>query len=312
MTVWDAITNPEKMALWFYKATIDLRPGGKMVIYFPDGTPSNCTITRVEPGRVFEFIWENEEGPDELGLWELFPEGDNGCKLVFNYSRINEGYAINVPTGWHLTLDHLEEVLNGRRDPIPDTGPHSPEKVALKAKYAAIWYQRFPPFRLSSHYGTAQAVDGTYDIVFERLLPHPVSKVWEALTAPEKLALWLGGPAEVDLRVGGKVRLGLLMTTVEGVITKLEREKLLEYTWGPDNTVRWELRDAGDGQCKLVFTETGAAAEDLPGAVPGWHGYLDFLEMMLNGRQVLPFPLEGWQEIAREVTEKYRTVLPVS
>lgn len=119
MTVWDAITHPDKLALWFFPVTPDLRPGGKMEIRFPDGTPSYCTITQVEPGRLFEFIWESmDEGPDELARWELFPEGDSGCKLVLNYTRLIDRYAISVPTGWHNMLDHLEEVLQGRRQKI--------------------------------------------------------------------------------------------------------------------------------------------------------------------------------------------------
>ena len=32
----------------------------------------------------------------------------------------------------------------------------------------------------------------------------PVAAVWEALTVPERLADWLGRPADLDLRVGGR------------------------------------------------------------------------------------------------------------
>lgn len=313
MTVWDAITHPEKLALWFFPVTLDLRPGGKMEIRFPDGTPSYCTITQVEPGRLFEFIWESmDEGPDELARWELFPEGDSGCKLVLNYSKLIDRYAISVPTGWHNMLDHLEEVLQGRREPFDDFVADSPEQQALQAKYAAMWHRQFAPFRLSSHYGRVQPANGRYDIVFERQLAHSAGQVWEAITRPEKLALWFGGASEVDLQPGGKIRVGMLMTTVEGTITRVEKEKLLEYRWGPDSIIRWELYDNGNGTCRLVFTETAAAAEDLPDAMPGWHGYLDFLEMVLNGGRMPAFPIEGWPEIAKEVTEKYKAVLPVA
>jgi uncharacterized protein YndB with AHSA1/START domain len=309
MTVWDAITNPEKLAVWFFPVTMDLRPGGKMVVQFPDGTPSNCWIMRVEPGRVFEFIWENTDGPDEKAVWELFPEGD-GCKLVLNYSRLSDRYAINVPTGWHVMLDHLEAVLQGRREPFEDTQGKTPEEKALQAEYAGSWFRQFAPFRLSSGYGKVQAVNGKYDIVFERLLPHPVAKVWEAITNAEKIALWSGGASAIDLRPGGKIRLGLLMATLEGTITALVNEKLLEYTLESHNIIRWELYSADNGQCRLVFTVTGNAAEDLPGAVPGWHGYLDFLAMVLDEGKVPAFPVDGWPEISKEITEKYKTILP--
>jgi uncharacterized protein YndB with AHSA1/START domain len=313
MTVWDGLTNPEKLALWFFPVTIDLRPGGKIGIRFPDGTPSTCRITQVQPGRLFEFIWESmDEGPDELARWELFPEG-NGSKLVLNYSRMIDRYAISVPTGWHVMLNDLAEVVQGRREPLPQPEGRTPEQLAIEAEYAAMWYRQFAPFKLSSNYGTVRPFNGRFDIIFERQLPHPVQQVWEAITKPEKLAQWLGGPAETDLRPGGKISIGLLMTTVEGVITRVENEKLLEYTWGADNVViRWELEDNGNGTCRLVFTETSAAAEDLPDAMPGWHGYLDFLEMVLDGEKVPAFPLEGWPEIAKEVTDRYKAVLPVT
>jgi|GEM_PF-211029 len=313
MAVWDAITNPEKLAIWFFPVTLDLRPGGKMEIRFPDGTPSYCTITQAEPGRLFEFIWESmDEGPDELARWELFPEGD-GCKLVLNYSRLIDRYAISVPAGWHNMLDDLEAVLGGQREPFSYPAEGTPEQNAVKAEYAALWYRQFTPFELSAHYGTVRPVNGRYDIVFERQLPHPVQQVWETITQPEKLSQWFGGPAEVDLQPGGKIRIGLLMTSVEGTITRLEKEKLLEYTWGETDTlIRWELHDTGNGSCRLVFTESSAAAEDLPEAMPGWHGYLDFLGMVLDGNRPPAFPLEGWNEIAREVKERYKAVLPVS
>ena len=93
----------------------------------------------------------------------------------------------------------------------------------------------------------------------------------------------------------------------------MRKEKLLEYTWGDTQTlIRWELYDNGDGSCRLVFTESSAAAEDLPEAMPGWHGYLDFLGMVLDGTPPPAFPLEGWNEIAREVKERYKMLLPAS
>ncbi len=100
------------------------------------------------------------------------------------------------------------------------------------------------------------------DIVFERLLRHPVTEVWEAITNAEKIILWSGGASAIDLRPGGKIRLGLLMATLEGIITGQENEKLLEYT--------------------------------------------------LDAGKVPAFPVDGWTEISKEITEKYKTILPVS
>jgi uncharacterized protein YndB with AHSA1/START domain len=55
-------------------------------------------------------------------------------------------------------------------------------------------------------------MDGTVNIVgndcvirFERLLKHSTDEVWAALTEPDQLHQWLAEPAEIDLRVGGRV-----------------------------------------------------------------------------------------------------------
>ena len=59
--VWDAITNPERLADWWLPfdadITVDLREGGEMVFAGTrDGEPvtMTCTILRVEPPVLFE------------------------------------------------------------------------------------------------------------------------------------------------------------------------------------------------------------------------------------------------------------------
>jgi uncharacterized protein YndB with AHSA1/START domain len=144
MTVWDAITNPDKMAVWFMKVEMELKPGARMVIYYNDehNTHSYGRVTAVEPGKLFEYVWENEDGPDELTRWELFSEGPDACKLVFTHSRIDESYAWRVPSGWHIMLDHLQEILFGRQQSFPaDTS--SPEELAIKDFYKELINKTF-------------------------------------------------------------------------------------------------------------------------------------------------------------------------
>lgn len=310
-TVWDAITDPDKMAVWFLEVEMDFKPGGKMTMRFPDEhrTETYGRIQRIEPQRLFEFVWLNDDGPDELATWQLFPEGPSNTKLMLTYSRLAEKYAINVPTGWHVMLDHLAEVIAGRTEPYPPQNGPSPEEKHVGALYAALWHKQFPVFELSGHYGTFIRKDHLFDIHFERVLQHPVKRVWEAITEPELLARWFGGEAEMDLRPGGKVRITLLMTTVEGEIIALEPQHLLEYTWGDKNTVRWELFEEGENVTRLVFTETAVDPAHFPDAAPGWHGYLDRLAYVTDGKKVPAFPLEAWPEISKEATAKYRGML---
>ena len=60
----------------------------------------------------------------------------------------------------------------------------------------------------ASRHGTVQRDGNGGTIRFERVLAHPVDRVWEAVTTPEGLAdWWLPFPASitVDLAVGGEI-----------------------------------------------------------------------------------------------------------
>jgi uncharacterized protein YndB with AHSA1/START domain len=139
-TVWDAITNPKKLAIWFMDVELKLVPGSRMIIRFrdKDKTVTYGKVTRVEPGRLFEYIWENNDGPDELATWELFPEGPKTCRLVMTYSKFTDQYVKTVPAGWHVLLDQLAKVLDGRTTSFPESEVATEEQKILQAEYAKI------------------------------------------------------------------------------------------------------------------------------------------------------------------------------
>lgn len=140
LAVWNAISDPQKMKQWFMEVEMDFRIGGKIVFRFgdPDNSESYGHITKIEPLRLFEYVWENTEGPDELAMWELFPEGKSSTRLRLTYSRLSEKYGSLASAGWHIILDHLEEVLNGRTEPFPYTGGQSDEEKNTAAEYAQM------------------------------------------------------------------------------------------------------------------------------------------------------------------------------
>ncbi len=144
-TVWDAITNPSKMSVWFTDIEMDFVVGGKMIIRFrdKDRTESYGRIKRIEPGKLFEYTWENEDGPDELATWELFPQGSSACRLMMTYQRHFDQYAKSVPAGWHVLLDQLEEMLKGRKEPYPFGDGETEEGKAMKLVYTDLWNKTF-------------------------------------------------------------------------------------------------------------------------------------------------------------------------
>jgi len=142
--VWDAITNPRKLAIWFTDIEMDFVPGGKMVIRFRDEnkTESFGKVIRLEPQKVFEYTWE-----DDLATWELFAEGKSKCKLVLTYSKMPDNYAISVPAGWHVLLDQLEEALQGRTEFPLFGGEETEAGKIMKALYADVINKKFPELK---------------------------------------------------------------------------------------------------------------------------------------------------------------------
>ena len=141
--VWEAITNTEKLSAWFTDVEMDFKPGGKIVIRFRDEnkTESFGKITRIEPPRLFEYLWE-----DELATWEVIPDGKNS-KLVLTYSKLPDSYAVSVPAGWHVLLDQLEEVLHGSSAYYPFGGEETETGRHMKAKYEDLVTSQYPELK---------------------------------------------------------------------------------------------------------------------------------------------------------------------
>ena len=148
--------------------------------------------------------------------------------------------------------------------------------------------------------------DGQPRLRFERRFPHPIAKVWRALTDAAELSGWF--PQRVrfdpDLRVGAKVHYSddpnLPDQVFHGEVLAYEPPVLLELTWGTD-VLRMELRADGDGTT-LLFTDTFATEEGSPetkaardGA--GWHLCLGHLVLVLDGEPVPPFAMDAWEAL---------------
>ena len=145
--VWDAITNPNKLAIWFTDIEMDFVLGGKMIIRFRDENKSESIgkIIRIEPPNVFEYTWE-----EELATWEIFPEGKSRCKLLLTYSKFADNYAISVPAGWHVILDQLEDALNGRKEFPLFGGEETAAARAMKAVYAGLVNKEYPDLKTAN------------------------------------------------------------------------------------------------------------------------------------------------------------------
>ena len=138
--------------------------------------------------------------------------------------------------------------------------------------------------------GTTERDGDRCTLTFRRLLPTGPADLWDAITAPQRLARWFGARATVRPGVGGLVELRWDdgEQWVRGEILAWEPPRLLEYRWtfpGEDESVvRFEIEPADGGALlSLVHRRLGPAGG---GYGPAWHAYLDRLRGLLEGEDI--------------------------
>lgn len=133
--------------------------------------------------------------------------------------------------------------------------------------------------------GTVEITEDGATVRFERHFPAQPADVWRALTDPAELARWLSD-ADIELRLGGPIQVRFDDGTMNGVITALDMNKRLSYTWiegeGHESHVSWELEDEASGTT-LRLTHVKLKASSASGFGGGWHHHLDRLEGVVAG-----------------------------
>jgi uncharacterized protein YndB with AHSA1/START domain len=141
----------------------------------------------------------------------------------------------------------------------------------------------------SEHDGTIGVhEDGRAFIRFTRTLPHPVARVWEAITRSDEMESWLAHRVAIEPRAGG--RLSLWVGNLDNpratqyAISVFDPPHVLEAVGqGTDGTLRWEVRPT-DGGCELTFSDTRPAGERASNSArAGWHFRMELLLDALDG-----------------------------
>ena len=139
--------------------------------------------------------------------------------------------------------------------------------------------------------------------MIRRAFSTTAERLFAAWTEPAQLAQWWAPPGselrsvEVDLRVGGRYRIGLFregagLFFVAGVYEMIQRPHRLAFTW------RWERpeMDIGESRVTLQFQEKGDLTEltlvhaRFPDEAArsahreGWRGILSNLDSWLNAK----------------------------
>ncbi|HTN22955.1 MAG TPA: SRPBCC family protein [Solirubrobacteraceae bacterium] len=138
---------------------------------------------------------------------------------------------------------------------------------------------------------------------FERRLPHPVARVWRAITDPEDLRNWFPGVPNFTLEAGAAF-------VVEGDaggsgrIVELDPPRLLAFSWGED-VLRFELTPDGDG-CLLTFTHAFGDLSRAAQTAAGWELCLDRLAAQVAGEPIGErASLERWPQLHERYAEAF-------
>ena len=127
----------------------------------------------------------------------------------------------------------------------------------------------------------------TWTLVLVRQLPHPPTKVWQALTDPAQLREWAPFDADRNLGTTGPVKLTTVATPAPNIsetsVKRAEAPTLLEYSWG-GNDIRWELEPLANGTRLTLWHNIGRRFVSMGAA--GWHICFDVLDRFLAGHPI--------------------------
>jgi len=151
-----------------------------------------------------------------------------------------------------------------------------------------------------------QAHDG-YKVEFDRILNHPIDKVWQAITDPGQLKYWFTD-IEMEFKPGGKLTIIFrddAKTRSYGEILRIDPPHRFEWTWEGELAV-WQLEQLGDHQTRLIFTYSRLAPEYAVKAPAGFHIMIDRLEDRLKGSSATyPFGTEEYSDDSVRMTVFY-------
>jgi uncharacterized protein YndB with AHSA1/START domain len=137
-----------------------------------------------------------------------------------------------------------------------------------------------------------QPSEATHSVIMEREMPHPVEKIWRALTQGPLIEEWL---MKNDFQpvVGHKFQFrSTPMPQWNGIIDSevlvIEPNSRLSYSWGSlglKSVVAWTLTPTKEGT-HVRMEQSGFPSKEGPyykGAIYGWQKFIGSLEQVVGG-----------------------------
>jgi uncharacterized protein YndB with AHSA1/START domain len=134
--------------------------------------------------------------------------------------------------------------------------------------------------------GTYVEVDGRPAVRFVRSYPHPIERIWRAVTTPEGLARWFPSKVELELRAGGVVTYSgdPHIADSSGRVLACSPPEYLALTWG-GSELRFRLEPLADGGCRFTLIDLLDARDAAARNAAGWDICLSELDRYLGGER---------------------------
>ena len=148
--------------------------------------------------------------------------------------------------------------------------------------------------------GTLETIDGRPALRFERMLAHPVERVWRAISDPAELRRWFPAASDWTPATGETFE----AHGGSGEVTEVDAPHRLAWTFGGDR-YSFELAAQEDG-CRLTFTHVFDDRALAAQTAAGWETYLSRLEPHLAGGHLSEEAAhKPWGEVHERYAERF-------
>ncbi|WP_219466050.1 SRPBCC family protein [Nonomuraea rhizosphaerae] len=132
--------------------------------------------------------------------------------------------------------------------------------------------------------GTYIEINGRPAVRFQRTYPHPIERVWKAVTSPEEMASWFPQRVTMEARQGGRIEFSDDPNAEidSGTILVWEPPRRFAFSWGTDE-LRLELEPDGAGGCTFTLVNLLTAQNEAARNAAGWEVCLAELDKLLLG-----------------------------
>ncbi|GAB3250372.1 hypothetical protein GCM10027562_09890 [Arthrobacter pigmenti] len=113
--LWNAVTDPDRLARWFASVSGDLREGGNFVVDFEEGDASQIArgkVTKCRAPEEFRASW-NFPGEAESRISVSIHKDNGGALLKLEHFGLSETAAAEYGAGWQAYIEALSADFKG-------------------------------------------------------------------------------------------------------------------------------------------------------------------------------------------------------